>query len=195
MNFLIKLFNFLSISSLLLISQTFNSFARADNYGDYKNFIYYQYLDINGDEIIDLVDRSKKVIFYPRENTPDCKSDPMWGYVNSAYKSSDGYFQSDLVICSNRIIGYSNNWNDISYYINATLHHEAFHAAQICKSPPQFNTIGLNNGIFDQRIRDIVFESETYRNLPYEDKLQEMEAFYVEHKPEIVSSYLEDYCY
>ena len=66
MNFLIKLFNFLSISSLLLISQTFNSFARADNYGDYKNFIYYQYLDISGDEIIDLVDRSKKVIFYPK---------------------------------------------------------------------------------------------------------------------------------
>ena len=195
MNFLIKLFNFLSISSLLLISQTFNSIARADNFGDYKNFIYYQYLDISGDEIIDLVDRSKKVIFYPKENTPYCKSETMWGYVNPAYRGSDDYFRSNVVICSNRIIGSANNWNEISYYINETLHHEAFHAAQICKSPPQFNTFGLNNGMFDQRIRDIVFESETYRNLPYEDKLQEMEAFYVEHKPEIVSSYLEDYCY
>ena len=194
MNFLIKLLNFLSISSLFLISQTFNLVAKADDYGDYKNFIYYEYLDISGGQIIDLVDRSKKVIFYPRENTPNCKSDnTMLGYVNSAYKDTDGYFKSNIVICTNRIIGYSNNWNEISYRINETLHHEAFHAAQLCKSPPKFSSFGLNNGIFDKWIRDLVFDY--YGELPYEDKLQEMEAFYVEHKPEIVSSYLEDFCY
>ena len=45
--------------------------ARADKYGDYKNLKFYSYLDTSGETIIDLVDRSQKVIFYPKRKHPN----------------------------------------------------------------------------------------------------------------------------
>ncbi len=43
-----------SISSIFIFFHIFNSVARADNYGDYKNLKFYSFLDASGEKIIDL---------------------------------------------------------------------------------------------------------------------------------------------
>ena len=190
-----------SISSIFIFFHTFNLVVRADNYGDYKNLRFYSYLNTSGEKIIDLVDRSQKVIFYPKENTPMCKSKNYWGYVTGAYKDTDGFFKSYFVICSNKIIRYTNKYykenftEKSSYFINVVLNHEALHSAQLCKSRPYFKPFGINNGYFSKSIRDKVYKSEVYAKNTQEENLIEMEAFYVEDKPFLVISYLEEYCY
>ena len=130
-----------------------------------------------------------------------CKSKNYWGYVTGAYKDTDGFFKSNLVICSNKIIRYTNKYykNNLtektSYFINGTLNHEALHSAQLCKSRPYFKPFGINNGYFSKSIRDKVYGSEVYAKNTPEDDLLEMEAFYVEDKPYLVISYLREYCY
>ena len=199
--FTIDFLKLVSITSIFIFPNTFNSKARADNYGDYKNLKFFKYLDKSGEKIIDLVDRSQKVIFYPKENTPKCKSNNYWGYVTGAYKDTDGFFKSYLVICSNKIIRYTNKYykNNLteksSYFINVTLNHEALHSAQLCMSSPYFKPFGINNGYFSKSIRDKVNKSEVYAKNTPEDDLLEMEAFYVEDKPYLVIYYLEEYCY
>ena len=191
---LIKSFAFLSV---IITYQTFNYSSRANNnydYGDYKYLDFFRYLNEIDQRILEAVDKSQKVLFYPRENTPDCKSENIWGYVDAPIKYQDGYFRTDMAICTNRILTQSNNWNDASYNISETLHHEAFHTAQLCKSPPEFKTFGINNGYFSKSIRDKVYGAEVYANNSPEANLIEMEAFYVEHKPYMVLSYLEEYC-
>ena len=199
--FIIDFFKLVSFSSIFIFCYEFNSVARADNYGDYKNLKFYSYLDKSGKKIIDLVDRSQKVIFYPKENTPICKNKNYWGYVTGAYKDTDGFFKSYLVICSNKIIRYTNkNYKNnltqkLQYFINGTLNHEALHSAQLCKARPNFKPFGINNGYFSKSVRDKVYGSEVYAKNTPEDDLLEMEAFYVEDKPYLVISYLREYCY
>ena len=90
------------------------------------------------------------MIFYPRENTPKCKSNNYWGYVTGAYKDTDGFYKSYLVICSNKIISYTNKYykknftEKLSYFTKVTLNHEALHSAQLCKSRPYFKPFGIN---------------------------------------------------
>ena len=190
---LFKLFKFLS---LIIIYQTFNFAVKANyeyDYGDYKYLDFFGYLNEIDRRIIETVDKSQKVLFYPRENTPDCKSENIWGYVNRPIYNK-GYFRTDIAICTNRILIQSNNVDDASYNLSETLHHEAFHTAQLCKSPPDFQTFGINNGYFSKSIRDKVYGGEVYADNSPEANLIEMEAFYVEHKPYMVLSYLEEYC-
>ena len=190
---LFKSFKFLSV---IIIYQTFNFGVKASNeydYGDYKNLDFFGYLNEIDRRIIEKVDNSQKVLFYPRENTPDCKSENIWGYVN--YPTyNEGYFRTDIAICTNRILIQSKNPDNASYNLSETLHHEAFHTAQLCKSPPDFKAFGINNGYFSKSIRDKVYGAEVYADNSPEANLIEMEAFYVEHKPYMVLSYLEEYC-
>ena len=100
-----------------------------------------------------------------------------------------------MTIWTNRILTYSNNWNDASYYISETLHHEAFHTTQLCRFPPCFQPFGIKNGNFSKSIRDKVYGAEVYARNNEKQNLIEMEAFYVEHKPYSVLAYLENYCF
>ena len=190
---LFKSFAFLSI---VFLYQTLNFSIKAEeyNYGDYKYLNYFRYLDENDKKILEIVDQTQKVLIYPKENTPYCKSENIWGYVNSPVKYTDGYFRTDMTICTNRILTFSNNSNDASYYLSETLHHEAFHTAQLCRFPPDFVPFGIKNGNFSKVIRDKVYGGEVYAENNEEQNLIEMEAFYVEHKPKTVLLYLENYC-
>ena len=97
---------------------------------------YFRYLNGKDKKILDVVDKTQKVLIYPKENKPDCKSENIRVYVNAPIKYTDGYFRTDMTIWTNRILSYSNNWNDASYYLSETLHHEAFHTAQLCRLNP-----------------------------------------------------------
>tara|TARA_Y100001978_G_scaffold152920_1_gene138170 strand:+ start:169 stop:762 length:594 start_codon:yes stop_codon:yes gene_type:complete len=191
---LFKSFAFLSI---VFIYQTLNISIKAEeyDYGDYKYLNYFRYLDENDKKILELVDKTQKVLITPKENTPACKSENIWGYVNAPAKYTDGYFRTDMTICTNRILTSSKNYNDASYYLSVTLHHEAFHTAQLCQFPPSFVPFGINNGNFSKVIRDQVYGSEVYADNNEEQNLIEMEAFYVEQKPKTVLLYLENYCF
>tara|TARA_Y100000589_G_C27142345_1_gene625295 strand:+ start:742 stop:1335 length:594 start_codon:yes stop_codon:yes gene_type:complete len=188
-----KSFSFLSI---VFIYQTLNFSIKAEgyNYGDYKYLNYFRYLNENDEKILDIVDKTQKVLIIPKENTPKCKSENIFGYVNAPDKYTDGYFRTDMTICTNRILTFSNNSDEASYYLSETLHHEAFHIAQLCRFPPYFVSFGINNGNFPKFIRDQVYGAEVYADNNEEQNLIEMEAFYVEHKPKTVLLYLENYC-
>ena len=190
---LFKSFAFLSI---VFLYQTVNFSIKAEeyNYGDYKYLNYFRYLDENDKKILEIVDQTQKVLIYPKENTPYCKSENIWGYVNAPVKYTDGYFRADMTICTNRILTFSNNSDEASYYLSETLHHEAFHTAQLCRFPPDFVPFGINNGNFSKVIRDKVYGGEAYVENNDEQNLIEMEAFYVEHKPNTILVFLENYC-
>ena len=97
-------------------------------------------------------------------------------------------------MCTNTILRFGNNFTDRRYYISETMNHEAFHAAQLCRSPStDFLPFGLQNGRFSTEIENHV--SENYKGISYMRKLVEMEAFYAEQKPYLVMNYLKKYCY
>ena len=181
---------------LMFFLTAFNiSSARSqDNYGDYLNHRYSEYLDSNGKSIVDLVDRSEKVIFFPRENTPYCKSNRIFGYLNWPTWRNGNYF-SNLGMCTNRILLYRKNFHERRDQINNTMNHEAFHAAQLCQSLSSGDWIpfGLQNGRFSKHIHDSVYKY--YKNVNSTRKIVEMEAMYAADKPYLVKQYLKKYCY
>ena len=181
---------------LMFFLTAFNiSSARSQfNYGDYLNHRYTEYLDSTGISIVDLVDRSEKVIFFPRENTPYCKSKNIFGYVDFARWHNANYF-SNLGMCTNRILRYGRNFLERRDQINNTMNHEAFHAAQLCqsRSSGDFIPFGLENGRFSKHIHDFIYEN--YKDVNSTRKIVEMEAMYAQDKPYLVKQYLKKYCY
>ena len=101
------------------------------NYEDYTSFTFYKYSDSIGKEIIDKVDSSQNVTFWPKENTPGCKSHN--GEIWFGYADYPDYLgSSDFVICTYNIYSHFGE-REFEYHINATVRHEAAHAIQFCK--------------------------------------------------------------
>ena len=160
-------------------------------YGEYKSHKYYKYLDEVGKKIMDRVDNSKKIIYIPQENTPFCKSNSDYaGYVNFPYKKV-----SEFGICTYRIMKGS-DYKNISFNLNSVVRHEAMHSAQFCRFPEliALKPIGIDLKYL-MPYKKFVPNEGIYKDIPYEQKIGELEAYYGEDNPYMVLSKLNQLCY
>ena len=169
---------------LLIISEMMD-------FDDYTSLNFYQHLDYVGKEIMEKVDSSQNVTYWPKENTPSCKSnnDEIWfGYVNYPFLSS-----SDFVICTYNIWNYYGE-REFEYEINSTVRHEAAHSAQFCKGGNYH--LGVDKRKFVGYPNERVYgPNSIYRNLTYSEQLMELEAFALESEPYLVSRNLDRFCF
>ena len=190
MNYFTKSFNiklFLFLFSYLLFG--LNLVAKSqDRYGDYKSHRYLKYADLNSLKIMELVDNSKNFIYIPKENTPYCKKEDIFGYVSS----STGVFG----ICTYTILKYGNNREQDKFEINATIRHEAVHSAQFCRNPTVLKPLGVDRRKLTGYPENQVMPADSYyKDLPYIEKIAEMEGFYGELNPFFVIKALNKNCY
>lgn len=111
-----------------------------------------------------------------QENSSICKT----------YKEIFGAISNNkFVICTNNI---KNNISPVKYYVNETVYHEAVHVAQSCKGSP----LGIRNPLLSTQKLNDVKRSTKYNKDAF---TYEVEAYYLEDKPEQVLSYVEKYCF
>lgn len=125
-----------------------------------------------GQQIINSVIKAK---FNVRENAPLCKKhNEIYGYA----------FNKDFVICTTNI---KNDISPVSHYVNETVYHEAVHIAQTCKRKP----LGIKPTLSFEKMNNV------NRSVKYNKDAftLEVEAYYLEDKPEEVLSYLQKYCF
>ena len=190
MNYFTKPFNIkftLFLFSYLLFG--LNLVAKSqDRYGDYKSHRYLKYADQNSLKIMELVDNSKNFIYFPKENTPYCKKEEIFGYVSS----STGVFG----ICTYTILKYGSNREEDEFEINATIRHEAVHSAQFCRNPTVLKPLGVDRRKLIGYPENQVMPADSYyKDLPYIQKIAEMEGFYGELNPFFVIKALNKNCY
>ena len=192
-------FCFLIIYFFIFISQEFRNkyfyekIVGTNYYGEYKSHNYYDYLDDIGKEIMFRVDNSEKIIFLPKENTPFCKTNPGYaGYVNFPKRSG-----TDFGICTFRIIE-SQDFQTSSFLVNNVVRHEGMHVAQFCNKPgfnkPAIYPLNITNSSNLLKYKSEI-ESDIYTGIPENQKLAELEAFYAEDKPYLISELISAYCY
>ena len=187
MNNLSKSFNiyfflflfFYSLFGLNLVAKS------QDYYGDYKSHRYFKYADQISAKIMNLVDNSKNFIYVPKENTPYCKKENIFGYVNP----STGVFG----ICTYTILGYGDSIEEDKFEINATIRHEAVHSAQFCKDSTYFRPLGVSRDKLVGYPENQVMSY--YKDLSFNEKIAEMEGFYGELNPFFVIKALNKNCY
>ena len=162
------------------------------SYEDYSSFNYYKYLDSIGKEIMERVDSSQNVTYYPRENLPSCKSgnnEIYFGYVSYP----DFFNSSDFVICTYNIWNYFGE-REFENQVNSTVRHEATHSAQFCKAGNYL--LGVDQRKFSGYPYERVYGPYSiYKQLSYEEKLMELEAFALESEPYFVLRSLERFCF
>lgn len=130
------------------------------------------FLTPEGKTIIDfLISKKVKIL----ENPPICKvHTQLFGTTN----------KKDLSICLTNI---KNLISPVSFYVNETVYHEAVHIAQECKKTPlNINNITLSKNKLIDVNNSLKLTSNQYK--------YELEAYYLEDKPEEVISYLKKYC-
>lgn len=110
------------------------------------------------------------------ENVEVCRNKNLFGFVRSP----------NFVICTNNI---KNTISPSAFYINETVYHEAVHVAQSCKGGP----LGVKNITLPSNKLIDVKNSLKTSNSQY--TIYEMEAYYLEDKPEEVNYYLKKFCF
>lgn len=111
-----------------------------------------------------------------QENSSICKT----------YKEIFGAVIEDkFVICTDNI---KNNISPVKHYVNETIYHEAVHVAQSCKGGP----LGIKSPLLSSQKLNDVKRSTKYNKDAF---TYEVEAYYLEDKPEQVLSYIEKYCF
>jgi hypothetical protein len=110
------------------------------------------------------------------ENAPICrKHKELFGYTRSP----------NFIVCTDNI---KNTISPVKHYVNETVYHEAVHVAQSCKRGP----LGIvSPKLSAEKLSDVV-RSTKYDNTAY---VYEVEAYYLEDKPEQVNYYLKKYCF
>ena len=141
--------------------------------------------DQNSLKIMELVDNSKNFIFIPKENTPYCKKEEVFGYVSSSTQV--------FGICTYTILKYGNTREQDAFEINATIRHEAVHSAQFCKDSTYFRPLGVSRDKLVGYPENQVMSY--YKDLPFTEKIAEMEGFYGELNPYFVIRALNKNCY
>jgi hypothetical protein len=130
------------------------------------------YLTPIGNEIINKMISKHYVI---KENSAICRNKELFGLLQTP----------DFTICLNNI---KNTISPVSHYVNETVYHEAVHAIQSCKKGP----IGISNISLDQwKLNDVMRSA----NITNQHQVYELEAYYLEDKPELVLEYIEKYCF
>ena len=140
------------------------------------NFLFY--LSPQSMEIYQMVSRKIRVV----ENTPICRKHDIYGWFDIAKKTMN--------ICTDRIVSKDN----VKYYINETLLHEAVHLAQYCKNK-SLTPLGIsssNMNLSDRRRQDV--ESAVKLIGPHIRQI-ETEAFWMEDKPNEVKYVMKKYCF
>tara|TARA_B100001989_G_scaffold250853_2_gene228784 strand:- start:260 stop:802 length:543 start_codon:yes stop_codon:yes gene_type:complete len=164
----------------------------AISFEDYTSFNYYKHLDPIGKEIMERVDSSENITYWPKENLPSCKSgnNEIWfGYVTYP----DFFDSSDFVICTYNIRNHFGN-KEFLNQINSTVRHEATHSAQFCKGGN--NLLGVDQRKFSGYPYERVYgPNSIYKKDSYEVKLMELEAFALESEPYIVLRSLDRFCF
>tara|TARA_B100001989_G_scaffold223163_1_gene176940 strand:+ start:1161 stop:1706 length:546 start_codon:yes stop_codon:yes gene_type:complete len=162
------------------------------SYKEFTSLNFYEYLDPIGREIMYKVDSSQNVTYWPKENTPGCKSNngQIWfGYVEYPNILSS----ADFVICTYNIYGYFGP-REFEYQVNSTVRHEAAHSAQFCKGGNYH--LGVDKTKFAGYPNERVYGPYSiYRDLPYNQQLMELEAFALESEPYFVSRSLDRFCF
>ena len=132
------------------------------------------YLTPIGHEIINRV-RMKH--YHVVENAPMCRKGDAFGLRDTP----------NFTICTNNIKKY--DANSTSFYVNETVYHEATHVAQECKGKP----LGIANiHLSDNKKNDVMNSVSKYNPT---GKITEIEAYYLEDKPEQVLYYLKKFCF
>jgi hypothetical protein len=130
------------------------------------------YLTPVGNEIINKIISKKYII---KENAPICRKHRIYGFLKSP----------EFIICTDNI---KNGASPSSHYINETVYHEAVHIAQICKKGPiGISTVGLD----EWKLKDASRSS----SITGQNKVYELEAYYLEDKPDLINQYLEKFCF
>ena len=111
------------------------------------------------------------------ENAPICRGHNLFGMRNSP----------DFIICTDNIKKY--DVNSTAFYINQTVYHESVHIAQECKGRPL--SIG-NMYLSSDKMTDVMNSVNGYNP---RGKVIEMEAYFLEDKPEQVLYYLKKFCF
>ena len=131
------------------------------------------YLSPVGSEIVKVVSASGNKI---QEDAPICKK----------YSEVFGYSENKkLIVCTENI---KNTISPVSYYVNETVYHEAVHIAQSCKG----GTLGIKNPLLSKEKMNDVVRSTSYNKATFK---YELEAYYLETRPEEVLSYVKKYCF
>lgn len=130
------------------------------------------YLTPIGNQIINKIISKNYAI---RENAPICRNKEIFGFLKTL----------EFIICTNNI---KNTISPVKHYVNETVYHEAVHMIHSCKRGP----IGISNVSLDQwKLNDVVRSS----NISKQHQVYELEAYYLEDKPDLVLSYIEKYCF
>ena len=110
-----------------------------------------------------------------RQNAPISRNKEIFGTLT----------RPEFVICTNNI---KNTISPVKHYVNETVYHEAVHVIHSCKGGP-IGIMGIN---LDQwKLNDVMRSS----NITKQHQIYELEAYYLEDKPELVDSYLKKYCF
>jgi hypothetical protein len=130
------------------------------------------YLTPIGNQIISKIISKHYVI---KENAPICRNKEIFGFLKTP----------EFIICTDNI---KNTISPVKHYVNETVYHEAVHIIQSCKKGP----IGISNVSLDQwKLNDVVRSS----NISKQHQIYELEAYYLEDKPDLVLSYIKKYCF
>jgi hypothetical protein len=133
---------------------------------------FLMYLTPVGQEIITGVMNKN---YNVRENAAICRNKQLLGVVRSP----------DFIICLDNI---KNSVSPVKHYVNETVYHEAVHVAQSCKRGP----LGIKNPKLDSyKLNDVARSVSQVNSYP----VFEVEAYYLEDKPEMVLEYLKKYCF
>lgn len=131
------------------------------------------YLTPIGNEIVNRVMMKN---FRVVENGAICKNKDMFGLTAPP----------NFVVCTNNI---KNKGVSVPFYVNETVYHEAAHVAQICKRGP----LGIKNiQLSNNKLQDVQSSVNFYDKTAI---VYEMEAYYLEDKPEHVNYYLKKFCF
>lgn len=131
------------------------------------------YLTPIGNQIINRVMMKN---FNVVENGAICRNREIFGFTKSP----------NFVICTNNI---KNKISPVSYYVNETVYHEAVHVAQSCKR----GALGVQDiRLSSDKLTDVTKSVKAYNS---NATIYEMEAYYLEDKPELVDFYLRKFCF
>ena len=130
------------------------------------------YLTPVGNEIINKIISKNYII---KENAPICRNEKIYGFLKSP----------EFIICTDNI---KNRATPVSHYINETVYHEAVHVAQICKREPiGVSTVGLDEWKLKDASRSSIITGQ--------NKVYELQAYYLEDKPDLINQYLKKFCF
>ena len=130
------------------------------------------YLTPIGNQILNKIISKNYIV---RENAPICRNKELLGTLT----------RPDFVICTNNI---KNSVSPVQYYVNETVYHEAVHVIHSCKGGP----IGIKDIQLDSwKLNDVMRSS----NITKQHQVYELEAYWLEDKPELVNDYLQKFCF